>query len=125
MAADVSLALTQARASLQGFARFGPSFWPCARYFVLATIDAEGDTDGGNAEVCRSCVIKVAVDALYVLDRGAFAYEQVIRFNVQDGQRTTALEACGPAPLYEIWGVTDEPPPDTRCADCGHRLVES
>jgi hypothetical protein len=53
MSQDVPPSLEQAHASLQSFAQYGPSYWPCARYFTLASLDAEGETDGGSAEVCR------------------------------------------------------------------------
>jgi hypothetical protein len=125
MAADGSPALAHARANLEGFAHFGPAYWPCAGFFTLATIDADGDSDGGGAEACRSCVIKVATDATYVMECGTFGFDQVRRFNLQDGMRTTAVEVAGPAAGYELYGSSDGPPPDTRCADCGQRLVES
>jgi hypothetical protein len=47
------------------------------RYFTLASLDAEGEADGGSAEVCRSCVIKVATDAQYVMENGPFGDKTV------------------------------------------------
>lgn len=102
MSQDIPPALAPAWCSLDGFARHGPAYWPCARFFTLVSLDADGDTDGGSAEVCRACVIKVAVDAMYVLDNGTFGYEQVTKFNRQDGRDTTAVETCGPAPAYDL-----------------------
>jgi hypothetical protein len=116
--------IARARANLEGYANVGPSYWPGARCFTLVSLQESGETEGGGADVCRDCVSKVAGDALYVVEQGAFGYEQVTRFNLQDGMRSTAVEACGPASLYEIEGSTDEPERDAWCADCGRRLAE-
>lgn len=113
-----------ARTTLEGYAASGPRFWPGARYFTLVSLAPSGETDGGGADVCRDCVSKVAVDVLYVMERGSFGYEQVTRFNVQEGMRTTAVEACGRAALYDIAGVDGQPEWDAWCADCGRRLAE-
>jgi hypothetical protein len=116
--------IARVTANLEGYANTGPSYWPGAHYFTLVSLQENGDTDGGGADVCRDCVIKVACDALYVVERGSFGYEQVTRFNVQDGMRSTAVEVCGPAPLYEVEGSSDEPEWEAWCADCGRRLAE-
>jgi hypothetical protein len=117
-------AIAVAMASLEAYASRGPSCWPGAYYFTLVSLQESGETDGGGADVCRDCVSKVAGDALYAMERGGFGYEQVTRFNRQEGVSTTAVEACGPAPLYEIEGSDGEPAEDAWCADCGRRLAE-
>ncbi len=125
MDGNVPPALEQSHASLQGFAQHGPTWWPCATFFVLAGLDANGEADGGGAEVCRACVTKVAVDALYAVQEGDFGYSQVVQFNRQPGQQKTAVGICGPAAGYDLWGVTDPPQDsDACCADCGQRLVK-
>lgn len=56
--------------------------------------------------------------------KNTFGYEQVTKFNRQDGRDTTAVETCGRAPAYDLWGETSDPQPDAHCADCGELLVE-
>ena len=90
---------------------------------ALASLAAEGEADGGSAEVCKSCVTKVATDAMYAIENGTFGYEQVTRFNLQDGRHTTAAEVCGSAGGYDIYGETNQPEPNARCADCGNYPV--
>jgi hypothetical protein len=112
-----------ATGSLVGYASYGARYTPGARYFTLVSLAQNGEAEGGSADVCRHCVAKVAMDALHVVANGAEGFDQVTRYNRQSRMDSTAVEACGPAPSYDIEGADGEPPGATWCADCGLPLV--
>lgn len=113
-----------ARDSLNGYIANGPAYWPCSQYFTLASLDVNGETDGGGADVCRTCVRTVADAALAIMEGARVKFARVPR----RGERYSAVVTCGPAPAYDLTGNGDthadaydgEP---TWCAQCGAEIA--
>lgn len=109
--------------SLEGYVSNGPAYWPCAESFTLASLEPDGQTDGGGATICRNCVREVAGAALDVMqDRARVKFDRIPLV----GERYSAVIICGLATMYDITGNEDTMQaaygePDW-CAQCGDRI---
>lgn len=99
------------RTSLRGYAHHGARFWPAAVAFLVIAIRAEDQTSANATLICPACVGSVAKTALSVMDEVQTSGSYPIH------SPGGAVHVCGPAPVYDLVGVS-ELPFCAGCAEC-------
>jgi hypothetical protein len=100
---------------LRGYVHHGARFWPAAASFMLVALRPDDMTSANATLICPSCVRNVAKTALFVMDEQARGSYPI---HAPGG----AVEVCGPAPVYDLFGVS-ELPFCAGCAECREHIA--